>query len=118
MHVKHVALLKLRHAALFLIMQLALGLIMLGVQLALVRLPLIISLSPKYIRVVQYTRTESGRRFGEDDPSSGSPGRGVCGSKVTESCYLKEGSRSRLVHDEPSCEKSTRILEMSGGEGL
>ena len=25
---------------------------------------------------------------------------------------------TRLVRDEPSCEKSTRLLEMSGGEGL
>ena len=25
---------------------------------------------------------------------------------------------TRLVHDEPSCEKSTRLLEMSGGERL
>ena len=25
---------------------------------------------------------------------------------------------TRLVHDELSCEKSTRLLEMSGGEGL
>ena len=27
---------------------------------------------PKKTRVVQYTRTESGRLFGEDDPSNGS----------------------------------------------
>ena len=25
---------------------------------------------------------------------------------------------TRLVHDEPSCEKSIRLLEMSGGERL
>ena len=49
MHVKHAALLKLKHAALFLIMQLVLGLMMLRVSimlpsdLARVRLPLIIS---------------------------------------------------------------------------
>ena len=42
MHVKHAVLLKLKHAALFLIMQLVLGLIMLRVDLARVRLPLII----------------------------------------------------------------------------
>ena len=47
MHVKHAVLLKLKHAALFLIMQLVLGLIMLRVDLARVRLPLIISLPPK-----------------------------------------------------------------------
>ena len=53
MHVKHATLLKLKHAALFLIMQLVLGLIlllvsiMLRVELARVRLPLIISLLPK-----------------------------------------------------------------------
>ena len=53
MHVKHAALLKLKHAALFLIMQLVLGLIMLRVSimlrvdLARLRLPLIISLLPK-----------------------------------------------------------------------
>ena len=47
MHVKHAALLKLKHAALILIMQLVLGLIMLRVDLARVRLPLIISLLPK-----------------------------------------------------------------------
>ena len=47
MHVKHAALLKLKHAALFLIIQLVLGLIMLCVDLARVRLPLIISLPPK-----------------------------------------------------------------------
>ena len=53
MHVKLAALLKLKHAALFLIMQLVLGLIMLRVSimlrvdLARVRLPLIISLPPK-----------------------------------------------------------------------
>ena len=35
MHVKHVALLKLKHAALFLIMQLVLGLIMLRVSIML-----------------------------------------------------------------------------------
>ena len=39
MHVKYAALLKLKHAALFLIMQLLLGLIMLRVDLARVRLP-------------------------------------------------------------------------------
>ena len=53
MHVKHAVLLKLKHAALFLIMQLVLGLIMLRVSIMLhvdlahVRLPLIISLPPK-----------------------------------------------------------------------
>ena len=53
MHVKRAVLLKLKHAALFLIMQLVLGLIMLRfsimlrVDLARVRLPLIISLPPK-----------------------------------------------------------------------
>ena len=47
MHVKHAVLLKLKHAALFLLMQLVLGLIMLRVDLARVRLPLIISLPPK-----------------------------------------------------------------------
>ena len=47
MHVKHAALLKLKHAALFLIMHLVLGLIMLRVDLARLRLPLIISLLPK-----------------------------------------------------------------------
>ena len=47
MHVKHAVLLKLKHAALFLIMQLVLGLIMLRVDLARVRLPMIISLPPK-----------------------------------------------------------------------
>lgn len=47
MHVNHAALLKLKHAALFLIMQLVLGLIMLRVDLARLRLPLIISLLPK-----------------------------------------------------------------------
>ena len=47
MHVRHAALLKLKHAALFLIMQFVLGLIMLRVDLARVRLPLIISLLPK-----------------------------------------------------------------------
>ena len=47
MHVKHAALLKLKHAALFLIMQLVLSLIMLRVDLARLRLPLIISLLPK-----------------------------------------------------------------------
>ena len=46
MHVKHAVLLKLKHAALFLTMQLVLGLIMLLVDLARVRLPLIISLPP------------------------------------------------------------------------
>ena len=52
-HVKHAALLKIKHAALFLIMQLVLGFIMLRVSirlcvdLARVRLPLIISLLPK-----------------------------------------------------------------------
>ena len=53
MHVKHAALLKLKHEALFLIMQLVLRLIMLSVSimlrvdLARLRLPLIISLLPK-----------------------------------------------------------------------
>ena len=47
MHVKHAVLLKLKYAALFLIMQLVLGLIMLRVDLARERLPLIISLPPK-----------------------------------------------------------------------
>ena len=52
MHVKLAALFKLKHTALFLIMQLVLGLIMqrvlmLLVDLARVRLPLIISLLPK-----------------------------------------------------------------------
>ena len=53
MHVKHAALLKLKHAALFLIIQLVLGVIMLRVSimlrvdLARLRLPLIISLLPK-----------------------------------------------------------------------
>ena len=53
MHVKLAALFKLKHAALFLIMQLFLSLIMqrvlimLRVDLARVRLPLIISLLPK-----------------------------------------------------------------------
>ena len=53
MHVKHAAIFKLKHAALFLIMQLVLGLIllrvsmMLRVDLARVRLPLIIFLLPK-----------------------------------------------------------------------
>ena len=53
MQVKHTALLKLKPAALILIMQLVLGLIvlrvsiMLRVDLARVRLPLIISLLPK-----------------------------------------------------------------------
>ena len=46
MHVKHGALLNLKHAALFL-MLLVLGLIMHRVDLAPVRLPLIISLLPK-----------------------------------------------------------------------
>ena len=51
--IRHAALLKLKHAALFLIMQLVLGLIMLRVSITLrvvlarVRLPLIISLPPK-----------------------------------------------------------------------
>ena len=62
MHVKHSALLKLKHAALFLIMQLVLGLIilrvsvMLRVDLARVRLPLIISLPPKKNAPVFLTR--------------------------------------------------------------
>ena len=53
MHVKHAALLKLKDPALFLIMQLVLGLIMLRVSimlcvdLARLRFPLIISLLPK-----------------------------------------------------------------------
>ena len=53
MHVKYAALLKLKHAALFLIMQLVLGLIMVHVSIVLhadlarVRLTLIISLPPK-----------------------------------------------------------------------
>ena len=53
MHVKLAGLFKLKHAALFLIMQLVLGLIMqrvlimLRVDLARVRLPLVISLLPK-----------------------------------------------------------------------
>ena len=47
MHVKHAALLKLKHAALFLTMQLVLGLLMLRVDLARVRLSLIIFLPPK-----------------------------------------------------------------------
>ena len=47
MHVKHAVLLKVKHAALFLIMLLVLGLIMLRVDLARVRLRLIISLPPK-----------------------------------------------------------------------
>ena len=47
MHVKHAVLLKLKHAALFLLKQLVLGFIMLRVDLARVRLPLIISLPPK-----------------------------------------------------------------------
>ena len=38
------------------------------------------------VRVVQYTRMESGRLFGEDDPSNGSS---VCGSKVTGTCFPK-----------------------------
>ena len=51
--IRNAALLKLKHAALFLIMQLVLGLIMLRVSITLrvvlarVRLPLIISLPPK-----------------------------------------------------------------------
>ena len=44
---KHDALLKLKHAALFLIMYVFLGLITLHFDLARVRLPLIISLPPK-----------------------------------------------------------------------
>ena len=62
MHVKHAVLLKLKHAALFLIMQLVLGLIMLRVSimlcvdLARVRLPLIISLPPKKTAAVFLTQ--------------------------------------------------------------
>ena len=62
MHVRRAALLKLKHAALFLIMQLVLGLIMerisimLRVDLARVRLPLIISLLPKKIAPVFLTQ--------------------------------------------------------------
>lgn len=56
MHVKHAVLLKLKHAALFLIMQLVLGLIMLRVDLARVRLPLIISLPPKKTAAVFLTQ--------------------------------------------------------------
>ena len=47
MCVRHAALLKLKHPAVFLIMQLVLGLIILRVDLARLRLPLIISLLPK-----------------------------------------------------------------------
>ena len=62
MHVKHAALLKLKHATLFLIMQLVLGLIMLRVSimlrvdLARLRLPLIISLLPKKTALVFLTQ--------------------------------------------------------------
>ena len=56
MHVKHAVLLKLKHAALFLIMQLVLCLIMLRVDLARVRLPLIISLPPKKTAAVFLTQ--------------------------------------------------------------
>ena len=56
MHVKHAVLLKLKHAALFLIMQLVLGLIMLRVDLARVRLPLIISLPSKKTAAVFLTQ--------------------------------------------------------------
>ena len=62
MHVKHAVSLKLKHAALFLIMQLVLGLIMLRVSimlrvdLARVRLPLIISLPPKKTTAVFLTQ--------------------------------------------------------------
>ena len=62
MHVKHAALLKLKHAALFLIIQLALGLIllrvsiMLCVDLARVRLPLKISLPPKKTALIFLTQ--------------------------------------------------------------
>ena len=56
MHVKHAVLLKLKHATLFLIMQLVLGLIMLRVDLARVRLPLIISLPPKKTAAVFLTQ--------------------------------------------------------------
>ena len=56
MHVKHAVLLKLKHAALFLIMQLVLGLIMLRVDLARVRLPLTISLPPKKTALVFLTQ--------------------------------------------------------------
>ena len=60
MHVKHAALLKLKHAALFLIMHLVLGLIMLRVSiidLARLRLPLIISLLPKKTAPVFLTQS-------------------------------------------------------------
>ena len=63
MHVKLVALFKLKHVALFLIMQLVLGLIMqrvsimLRVDLARVRLPLIISLLPKKTAPVFLTQS-------------------------------------------------------------
>ena len=62
MHVKHAVLLKVKHAALFFIMQLVLGLIMLRVSimlrvdLARVRLPLIISLPPKKTAAVFLTQ--------------------------------------------------------------
>ena len=56
MHLKHAVLSKLKHAALFLIMQLVLGLIMLRVDLARVRLPLIISLPPKKTAAVFLTQ--------------------------------------------------------------
>ena len=56
MHVKHTVLLKLKHAALFLIMQLVLGLTMLRVDLTRVRLPLIISLPPKKTAPVFLTK--------------------------------------------------------------
>ena len=62
MHVKHAVLLKLKNAALFLIMQLVLGLIMLrvsvmlSVDLARVRLPLIISLPLKKTAAVFLTQ--------------------------------------------------------------
>ena len=56
MLVKHAVLLKLKHAAFFLIMQLVLGLIMLRVDLARVRLPLIISLPPKKTAAVFLTQ--------------------------------------------------------------
>ena len=58
MHVNHATLLKLKHAALFLLMQLVLGLIMLRVSimlrvdLARLGLPLIISLLPKKTALV------------------------------------------------------------------
>ena len=57
MHVKHAVLSKLKHAALFLIMQLVLGLIiMLRVDLAHARLSLIISLPPKKTAAVFLTQ--------------------------------------------------------------